>query len=224
MDSTGALISGLSHNKGMLLGGRFLTGFGGGIANNSSKSYLAEITSPTSRGRWMGLLNSFYYVGQILATGISIPFGKRMASGSSWRAPILIQIVWAAINGEFTCSRIHPFLIKHSTDTCSRLCDVPPRIASMAILSGSSRKSCKNPGWISLARWKCQQSYDSARDPGDRGKNLARRCRQEVVRLQETLCDSSQLLSIRALCGYDYLGSGMWLRKHKLTNSFLEMV
>jgi MFS family permease len=112
----GALISGLAHNFGMLLGGRFLTGFGGGIANNSSKSYLTEITPPTTRGRWMGLLNSFYYgmristhrgtrliciVGQILATGISIPFGKRLYSTSSWRAPILVQIAPAIINVAF---------------------------------------------------------------------------------------------------------------------------
>ena len=50
-----------STNEGLLLGGRFLTGFGGGIANNASKAYLTEITSPLNRGRWMGLLNSFYY-------------------------------------------------------------------------------------------------------------------------------------------------------------------
>jgi MFS family permease len=110
----GALISGLATKFGMLLGGRFLTGFGGGIANNSSKSYLTEITPPTTRGRWMGLLNSFYYgksspsltsaepaVGQILATGISIPFGKRLYSTSSWRAPILVQIAPAIINVAF---------------------------------------------------------------------------------------------------------------------------
>lgn len=65
----------------------------------------------------MGLLNSFYYgrwplcmgsitvfdfdlVGQILATGISIPFGKRETT-ASWRAPILIQLAPAAINVAF---------------------------------------------------------------------------------------------------------------------------
>jgi MFS family permease len=41
-------------------------------ANTAAKSYVAEITSPASRGRWMGVLNSFYYVGQILAAGISV--------------------------------------------------------------------------------------------------------------------------------------------------------
>jgi len=45
----------------------------------------------------MGLLNSFYYVGQLLASGISIPFGRH-ASNWAWRAPILLQVGPAAIN------------------------------------------------------------------------------------------------------------------------------
>ena len=44
--------------------------------------------------RWAVLTS----VGQILATGISIPFGRDKVSNRSWRAPILIQIVPAAIN------------------------------------------------------------------------------------------------------------------------------
>ena len=62
----GALIAGLSKSKSMLLGGRFLTGFGSGIANTASKAFVAEMASPTTRGRWVGLLNSFYYVREIL--------------------------------------------------------------------------------------------------------------------------------------------------------------
>jgi sugar porter (SP) family MFS transporter len=84
----------------MLVGGRFLTGLGTGTANNASKSYLTEITSPYSRGRWMGLLNSFYYVGQILASGISIPFGRQNTNWA-WRAPILLQAAPAIINIAF---------------------------------------------------------------------------------------------------------------------------
>ncbi|RSH89116.1 hypothetical protein EHS25_002782 [Saitozyma podzolica] len=96
----GAFLAGFSKNMGMLIGGRFLTGLGCGTANNASKSYLSEITSPNSRGRWMGLLNSFYYVGQILASGISIPFG-RTTSDWAWRSPILLQSAPAIINVAF---------------------------------------------------------------------------------------------------------------------------
>jgi len=59
--STGAIISANSKSFPMLLGGRWLTGFGCSTAALSAKTYLAEITSPKSRGRYMGVLNSFYY-------------------------------------------------------------------------------------------------------------------------------------------------------------------
>lgn len=84
----------------MFIGGRFLTGLGCTTASTSAKSYLAEITSPSNRGRWMGLLNSFYYVGQIIASGISIPFG-RTTSEYAWRAPIYLQAMFAIVNVAF---------------------------------------------------------------------------------------------------------------------------
>lgn len=84
----------------MFIGGRFLTGLGCSTGSTAAKSYLAEITSPANRGRWMGLLNSFYYVGQLIASGIAIPFGQK-ASDYAWRAPIYIQAAPAIINVAF---------------------------------------------------------------------------------------------------------------------------
>lgn len=102
----------------MLLGGRWLTGFGCSTAALSAKTYLAEITSPKSRGRYMGVLNSFYYgkpsfdeypivqpahplaVGQILATGVAIPLG-RLQSEASWRVCMYLQCAPAVINVAF---------------------------------------------------------------------------------------------------------------------------
>lgn len=87
LQCTGAIISANATGMPMFLFGRWLTGFvshvldvykgkltwqGCTAANTAAKSYVAEITSPASRGRWMGVLNSFYYVGQILAAGISV--------------------------------------------------------------------------------------------------------------------------------------------------------
>jgi MFS family permease len=94
------LISANAKNQSMFIGGRFLTGLGCTTASTSAKSYLAEITSPSNRGRWMGLLNSFYYVGQIIASGISIPFGRTQSS-YAWRAPIYLQAGFAIINVAF---------------------------------------------------------------------------------------------------------------------------
>jgi hypothetical protein len=72
----------------MFLGGRWLTGksaartinqhrahslgFGCSASGMAAKLYIAEIAPPRSRGAWMGVLNSFYYVGQILASGVAV--------------------------------------------------------------------------------------------------------------------------------------------------------
>ncbi|BEI95952.1 hypothetical protein CcaverHIS631_0109010 [Cutaneotrichosporon cavernicola] len=96
----GAFLCGFSKNMGMLLAGRFLVGMGCSAAAAAGKSYLSEITSPWNRGRYMGLQNSFYYVGQLLASGIAIPMG-RMATDWSWRVPMILQCMLAVINIAF---------------------------------------------------------------------------------------------------------------------------
>ncbi|RSH89841.1 hypothetical protein EHS25_001827 [Saitozyma podzolica] len=96
----GALVTCFATNMSMFIAGRFLTGLGCTTASTSAKSYMSEITSPASRGRWMGLLNSFYYVGQLIASGIAIPFGYR-TDNWAWRSPILLQAAPAIINVAF---------------------------------------------------------------------------------------------------------------------------
>ena len=96
----GALVSGFSTSLGMFIGGRFLTGLGCTTAATSAKSYLTEMTSPSTRGRWVGLLNSFFYVGQIIASGVAIPFGRSI-SEYAWRAPLLLQCAPAVVNLAF---------------------------------------------------------------------------------------------------------------------------
>ncbi|TFK40545.1 general substrate transporter [Crucibulum laeve] len=96
----GAVLTANATNKGMFLGGRFLTGLGGSCAGASAKSYLAELAPPHSRGAYLGFLNSFYYVGQMTATGMMVATGK-FQSSMSWRLPLYIQIVPAALNAIF---------------------------------------------------------------------------------------------------------------------------
>ncbi|WOO79017.1 Lactose permease [Vanrija pseudolonga] len=93
----GAFLAGFAQNMSMFLGGRFLVGMGCTCAAQGAKSYLSEVTSPWNRGRWMGLQNSFYYVGQLLASGLAIPLG-RIASNWSWRVPLLLQCMLGFIN------------------------------------------------------------------------------------------------------------------------------
>ena len=96
----GALCSGFGVNFSTFIAGRWLVGFGSGIAGSAAKSYMAEIAPTASRGRWLGLLNSFYFCGQIIASGIAIPFG-RVSSNYAFRSPILLQAAPAAVNAAF---------------------------------------------------------------------------------------------------------------------------
>ncbi|KAF9478188.1 general substrate transporter [Pholiota conissans] len=93
----GALLTANATDKGMFLGGRFLTGLGSSCAGASAKSYLAEMAPAHSRGAYLGFLNSFYYVGQMTATGMMVSTG-RWQNDLSWRLPLYIQVVPAAIN------------------------------------------------------------------------------------------------------------------------------
>ncbi|KAF8158376.1 general substrate transporter [Crassisporium funariophilum] len=93
----GAILTANAKSKGPFLGGRFLTGLGASCAGASAKSYLAEMAPAHSRGFYMGFLNSFYYVGQMTATGMMVATG-RFQSEMSWRLPLYIQVVPAGIN------------------------------------------------------------------------------------------------------------------------------
>ncbi|KAL0961054.1 hypothetical protein HGRIS_006042 [Hohenbuehelia grisea] len=93
----GAILTANARNQGTFLGGRFLTGLGSTCAGASAKSYLAEMAPPHSRGAYLGFLNSFFYVGQMSATGMMVSTG-RFQNEWSWRLPLYIQVVPAAIN------------------------------------------------------------------------------------------------------------------------------
>ncbi|KZP00107.1 general substrate transporter [Calocera viscosa TUFC12733] len=86
----GSMLTANATSMSMFMGGRCLTGLGCTFAATSAKSYLAEVTSPSIRGRCIGVFNSFYYVGQILASGIAVPTG-RFDNNWAWRAPMFVQ-------------------------------------------------------------------------------------------------------------------------------------
>lgn len=92
----------MSTNMGMLLAGRFLVGCGSTMGGTAAKAYLAEISSPWHRGFALGVQNSFWYVGNILASGVAIPFGRLpLGNNWSWRVPFLLQMMLAVINFVF---------------------------------------------------------------------------------------------------------------------------
>ncbi|THV05304.1 general substrate transporter [Dendrothele bispora CBS 962.96] len=93
----GAVLTANATSRNMFLVGRWLTGVGSGCAGASAKSYLAEMTPPDTRGAYLGFLNSFYYIGQMAASGMMVSTGK-FNSENAWRLPLYIQVVPAAVN------------------------------------------------------------------------------------------------------------------------------
>ncbi|KAI0320169.1 general substrate transporter [Amylostereum chailletii] len=94
---TGSVITATATRRSVFIGGRFLTGFGTASAAIAAKAYLAEITPPQTRGLFLGFLNSFFYVGQMAATGMMVSTGK-WSSNLSWRLPLYIQVIPASLN------------------------------------------------------------------------------------------------------------------------------
>ncbi|KXN92315.1 Lactose permease [Leucoagaricus sp. SymC.cos] len=92
----GAAVISAAKNVHYLLAGRFVLGFGVAISTTAAPSYVVEMSPPQWRGRLTGLYNTFYYSGSILCTGITVASGRNQST-LSWRLPLAIQIIPAAI-------------------------------------------------------------------------------------------------------------------------------
>ncbi|KAF5363898.1 hypothetical protein D9756_000210 [Leucocoprinus leucothites] len=92
----GAAVITAAKNVNYLLAGRFVLGFGVAISTTAAPAYVVEMSPPQWRGRLTGMYNTFYYSGSILCTGITVASGRN-SSTLSWRLPLAIQIVPAAI-------------------------------------------------------------------------------------------------------------------------------
>ena len=93
-----------AQNVGMFIFARVLIGFGTAASGITGPAYLAE-TLPWRQRAWgLGIFNDFYYVGGLLAAGIT--YGTADISGTwSWRLPSLLQGVFS-----LGCIVILPFL------------------------------------------------------------------------------------------------------------------
>lgn len=93
-----------AQNVGMFIFARVLIGFGTTASGITGPAYLAE-TLPWRRRAWgLGVFNDFYYVGGLVAAGIT--YGTAGIDGDwSWRLPSLIQGVFS-----LACIAIIPFI------------------------------------------------------------------------------------------------------------------
>ncbi|CAK3973415.1 hexose carrier [Lecanosticta acicola] len=100
----GILLQTAAQNIAMFVVARIILGFGSAISGIAGAVYLSE-TFPSRWRTWgVGLLNDFYYVGALLAAGITLGTG-RWQSTWAWRAPSLFQGIFSGL-----CILILPFI------------------------------------------------------------------------------------------------------------------
>lgn len=93
-----------AQNVGMFIFARVLIGFGTTASAITGPVYLAETLPWRSRAWGLGVFNDFYYVGGLVAAGVT--YGTQDMSGNwSWRLPSLIQGA-----SSLGCILILPFL------------------------------------------------------------------------------------------------------------------
>lgn len=100
----GIILQTAAQNIAMFVVGRILLGFGSGVSGIAAGVYLSE-TFPSRWRAWgVGLLNDFYYVGALIAAGITLGTGQWQSTWA-WRAPSLFQAVFSLM-----CIVILPFI------------------------------------------------------------------------------------------------------------------
>ncbi|KAJ8107827.1 hypothetical protein OPT61_g8593 [Boeremia exigua] len=91
------LITG-AQNFPMFVTGRILLGFAKGTSGIAASTWLAETLPPKIRGFGLSITFSVYYIGALLAAGVTYRTA-RIAGDWSWRLPCLLQVVFTFISG-----------------------------------------------------------------------------------------------------------------------------
>ncbi|KAI8627116.1 putative hexose carrier protein [Xylariaceae sp. FL1651] len=100
----GVVLQTAAQNIAMFVIARIILGFGVVVSGIASGVYLSETFASRWRAWGVGLLNDFYYVGALIAAGITLGTG-RWQSTWAWRLPSLIQGVFSVV-----CIVILPFV------------------------------------------------------------------------------------------------------------------
>ncbi|KAF1829482.1 lactose permease [Decorospora gaudefroyi] len=85
-----------SNPVGQFMGGRFLLGFSVPLMTTAGPLYVIETAHPAHRGVITGLYNTFWFVGSILAAGVTRGSAS-LAGNTSWRVPVWLQMLFPAL-------------------------------------------------------------------------------------------------------------------------------
>lgn len=100
----GVVLQTAAQNIAMFVVARIVLGFGSAVSGIAAGVYLSE-TFPSRWRAWgVGLLNDFYYIGALLAAGITLGTGQWQSTWA-WRAPSLFQGIFSIL-----CIVILPFI------------------------------------------------------------------------------------------------------------------
>ncbi|KAI0130037.1 putative sugar transporter [Xylariales sp. AK1849] len=100
----GVILQTAANGIAMFVVARIVLGFGSAVSGIAGGVYLSE-TFPSRWRAWgVGLLNDFYYVGALIAAGITLGTGQWQSTWA-WRAPSLFQGIFSLL-----CIIILPFI------------------------------------------------------------------------------------------------------------------
>ncbi|KAI2469087.1 putative hexose carrier protein [Annulohypoxylon bovei var. microspora] len=100
----GVALQTAAQNIAMFVVARIILGFGSALSGVASGVYLSEAFPSRWRAWGVGLLNDFYYVGALIAAGVTLGTGQWQSTWA-WRLPSLIQGVFSVL-----CIAILPFV------------------------------------------------------------------------------------------------------------------
>lgn len=95
----GTIINGVTVHgggTGLLMGARFILGFGVSIASAAGPIYVVEASHPAFRGVATAYCNTTWFVGSILAAG-AVRGAIQLNGNISWQLPIWLQMVFPGI-------------------------------------------------------------------------------------------------------------------------------
>ncbi|KAL6898627.1 general substrate transporter [Trichoderma evansii] len=100
----GILLQTAAQNIAMFVIARIILGWGGAISSVAGGVYLSETFASRYRAWGVGILNNFYYVGSLIAAGVTLGTGS-WDSTWGWRLPSLLQGVFS-----LACILVLPFI------------------------------------------------------------------------------------------------------------------
>lgn len=101
----GIILQTAAQDIGMFVFARIIIGFGTGLSGIAAGVYLTETFAERWRTWGVSVVNNFYYVGALIAAGLTLGTNKIPNSTWAWRVPTLIQGVFSIL-----CIVVLPFV------------------------------------------------------------------------------------------------------------------